>query len=68
MHEIVAVEEVIHNLPHSEGVQGPFVGLKFTYEDGVVYEVGPILSIAEYLALGQHIVRQQNIGNNDSDL
>ncbi|QLF83464.1 hypothetical protein SEA_NICEHOUSE_251 [Rhodococcus phage NiceHouse] len=68
MHEIVAVEELIHNLPNSEGVQGPFVGFKFTYEDGVVYELGPILSVAEYLALGQHIVRQQDIGNNNPDL
>lgn len=51
MPQIVSVSTVKHELPQSDGVQGPFVGFVFHYEDGVDYEVGPVLSEDEFKAV-----------------
>jgi len=51
MAQISSVSTVRHELPQSDGVQGPFVGFIFHYEDGIDYEVGPVLSEAEFSAV-----------------
>lgn len=52
MHKIVKVEPIDYNIGPGEAL----IGFNFHYDDGVIYNLGPVFTAEEYQAVLDHAV------------